>query len=246
MPMIEEFDKAGNFLFRWRSYLPLLFFAVIFMALGNFHYPYGRHDIDLMWEVLCLFIGALGLTTRIITVGFVTSGTSGRGTAKPSASRLNTTGMYSVVRNPLYLGNFFTYLAPILFVRSWSVAGVFVLAFILYYERIIFAEEVFLRNKFGNEFIEWASKTPAFFPNYFKWNKPDLPFSWKMALSREYHGVYGLVCVMFFWETLTDLYINDGLMFDTFWKCTFTITTLFYLVVRFLDKKTHFLAISDR
>jgi len=51
--------------------------------------------------------------------------------------------MYSMVRNPLYLGNFFMGLAPVLFMHTWWLCVIYVLAFILYYERIIVKEEAF-------------------------------------------------------------------------------------------------------
>jgi protein-S-isoprenylcysteine O-methyltransferase Ste14 len=246
MPMTEEFKQAGQILFRWRNYFPLTFFVVILASLQYFHYPYGNHLLDLSWEFFCLFIGSLGLIIRILTVAFVPEGTSGRGTTKPSAVRLNTTGMYSIVRNPLYLGNFFTYIAPVLFIRSGTVTLIFLLMFSLYYERIIFAEEIFLLSKFERNYYEWASKTPAFFPKFANWTKPDLPFSWRMAISREYHGVYGLISTLFLLELLCDVYLEKKLVWDPFWICLFTIGTIFYLTVRFLDKKTSLLKIGNR
>jgi hypothetical protein len=173
-------------------------------------------------------------------VAFVPESTSGRGTGKPSASRLNTTGMYSVVRNPLYLGNFLTYAAPVLFVRIWWVLLIFILAFTLYYERIIFAEETFLREKFGEEYISWASKTPAFLPRLRNWTKPDLPFSWRMALSREYHGVFGLISSLFLMELASDFRVNKELSLDLVWAIFFISGTVFYMITRFLVKKRLF------
>jgi hypothetical protein len=73
-----------------------------------------------------------------------------------------------------------------------------------------------------------------------------MPFSWKMAISREYHGVYGLVSAMFFVEILTDAYLGGPFAPDPFWICLFTACTLFYLAARFLDKKTLFLSSRGR
>jgi protein-S-isoprenylcysteine O-methyltransferase Ste14 len=233
--LMEDFQKSGLLLFRWRSYMPLAFFFVIFASLKYFQYPLQNHRIDVMWELFCLSIGVLGITLRAATVGFVPEGTSGRGTGRPSASRLNMTGMYSIVRNPLYLGNFLTYIAPVLFVRIWWVLLLFISAFALYYERIIFAEELFLRENFGETYAVWASKTPAFFPRFRNWIKPDLPFSWKMALSREYHGVFGLISALFLMELISDFYLTGEFFFDSFWLITLAIGILFYLTVRLLD-----------
>jgi protein-S-isoprenylcysteine O-methyltransferase Ste14 len=244
MPMNEKLEKSGSFLLRYRSYLPLIFFLLFFAQLGNFRYPYGDHGLDLLWEVFCVSVGLLGMAIRIAVSGFAAEGTSGRGTERPKADSLNTTGPYSVVRNPLYLGNFFVYAAPVIFMREWSCGIIFVLAFAIYYERIVFAEEAFLKNKFGKEYMEWAAKTPAFVPKLSGWARPDLPFSAKRALAREYHGVYGLLATMFALETLADYYLNGALVSDYFWLGIFIVGTLFYLSVRFLHKRTQFLAVG--
>ncbi|MDR1242503.1 MAG: isoprenylcysteine carboxylmethyltransferase family protein [Deltaproteobacteria bacterium] len=241
MLLAEKFQKSGLFLFKWRSYAPLIFFLVIFASFEHFHYPFQSHNLDLIWELFCLCIGASGTALRVLTVAFVPASTSGRGTIRPSASRLNTTGMYSLVRNPLYLGNFFVYAAPVLFMRIWWILLIFILAFILYYERIIFAEETFLRERFGEEYSSWASKTPAFFPRLRNWTKPDLPFSWKIALSKEYHGAYGLISSLFLMELASDFCVNKELKFDLVWTSFFISGTFFYMIIRFLVKKTSFL-----
>lgn len=64
----------------------------------------------------------------------------------------NTTGMYSIVRHPLYLGNFFVGFGIVLICSSVWLAVVFCLLFVVYYERLMFAEEEFLRTSSG-----WSS-----------------------------------------------------------------------------------------
>lgn len=241
-PLLEGFAKSGGFLFRWRSYLPLAFLPLVLLELPDFQYPGGQHRYDLWWEAVCLSVGAFGLGLRVLTVAFIPEGASGRGTGAPAASRLNTTGLYSLVRNPLYLGNFFAWLAPVVFIRDFSAAVIFILAFALYYERIVCAEEAFLLEKFGERYREWARKTPAFIPRFSNWVRPDLPFSWKMALSREYHGLYGLVAAMFLLETLGDFYTRGVFTLDGCWAAIMAAGTAFYLSVRFLVKKTSRLA----
>ena len=51
-----------------------------------------------------------GLGIRVFTVGFTPKNTSGRNTAEQIADVLNTSGIYSMVRHPLYVGNFFMWL----------------------------------------------------------------------------------------------------------------------------------------
>ena len=47
---------------------------------------------------------------RIYTVGTTPAGTSGRNRDKQIAEKLNKTGVYSIIRHPLYLGNLLIWL----------------------------------------------------------------------------------------------------------------------------------------
>lgn len=47
MPLREEFERTGQWLFRWRSYLPLLLFPPVVAALHDFTYLGGSHALDL-------------------------------------------------------------------------------------------------------------------------------------------------------------------------------------------------------
>ena len=107
MPLKEDFERAGNKLFRWRSYLPLLVLPLILISLLS---PEIESPIDDFWDGVCLFISIAGLALRILTVGYAPRGTSGRNTREQKAAELNTKGMYSVVRHPIYLGNFLIWL----------------------------------------------------------------------------------------------------------------------------------------
>ena len=131
----------------------------------------------------------LGVAVRA-SQRFTASHTSGRNTEGQVADSLNTTGMYSIVRNPLYLGNFLMILGVVLFLRIWWIPALYATLFALYYERIIFAEEMFLRDKFGQDYLAWASKTPAFFPKFALW-KPTASFSGKDR-CREYPAAWDL------------------------------------------------------
>lgn len=241
MPLIEEFESVGHWLFRWRSYLPLVTAVLLFCGLQYFSYPFGSHFLDELWEVLCLSVSFLGLVVRALTIGWSASRTSGRNTAQQVAGTLNTTGMYSIVRNPLYLGNFLMVLGVVIFLRVWWIPLIYVLLFALYYERIIFAEEMFLRPKFGKEYMEWAAKTPVFFPRLRLWKAPALPFSWRKVFRREYHGMTAVVASMFVLEILSDIYSGHGLSIDMIWRIVLPATFAGYFVVRFFHKHTSLL-----
>jgi hypothetical protein len=48
--LIEELEASGRWLFRWRSYLPLIMFVLIFASFKYFSYPFGSEALDRLWE----------------------------------------------------------------------------------------------------------------------------------------------------------------------------------------------------
>lgn len=242
MALREHFETVGSWLFRWRSYLPLFMIGIFFLAMTEYHYPKLHH----LWETLCLIVSFFGLGIRILTIGHTPKRTSGRNTNHQVAEVLNTTGIYSVVRHPLYLGNFFMGLGLALFVHQWWLTLIYTLSFWLYYERIMFAEEEFLRHKFGNEYIEWANVTPAFIPRFSQYKKANLPFSARNVLKREYNGFFTVVIVMFSLEIMSDIFEKGKLDFDLGWIVLVAVSFIIWFTLRYLKKYTHVLHVEGR
>lgn len=243
MALRETLRKHGNWLFRWRSYLPLISIGIIMLGMRDYEYLGHSHRLDQLWELLCLAISFLGLGMRIYTVGHIPKGTSGN-TRTQVAEVLNTTGMYSIVRHPLYLGNLFISMGLSMFLHLWWIFLIFMLLFWLYYERIMFAEEEFLREKFGGEFEEWANRTPAFFPRFENWKRPSSPFSFRNVLKREYSGFFGIIVAFTFLEIIGDVFAAGKPELDMMWIILFTIGLVIYLILRVLKKKTKILDVA--
>jgi protein-S-isoprenylcysteine O-methyltransferase Ste14 len=199
-----------------------------------------------MWEIVCLTIALAGLAFRSFAVGTTPAGTSGRNTQTQVADVLNTTGMYSIVRHPLYVGNYCMWLGVALFPRIWWLPLVVTLIFWLYYERIMFAEEEFLRQRFGESFEEWAARTPAFLPNTALWMPASLPFSWRTVLRREYSGLYGLIGSFMLLELVGDCMEHGRLVVDPVWGVMFGAMTLVFIVLVLLKRHTRLLSVVGR
>ncbi len=246
MKISEHFSHIGPFFFRWRGYLFLLLFPLILFSFIGFSYPLGSHTLDLLWEIGSFLISLLGLSVRVATAGTVPHGTSGRRTRNRKADVLNTTGMYSIIRHPLYLGNYLMALGAFLFPRTWFLPVIFSLAFILHYERVIFSEEEYLESKFGDEFRAWAAKIPIIIPRFNNYQRSKLSFSWKTALRREFYGLFGIIGMFFILEIIGDLIVNKKIIFDPFWTSLFIIGLVFFLTIEILKKKTHLLKANGR
>ncbi len=240
--MREEMEREGNWLFRWRSFLPLLMIGMVVAALPSIDHSCHSERSHCVWEGVSLLICLLGLAVRIVAIGHAAKCTSGRNTKKQVADCLNTTGIYSLVRHPLYLGNYLIWIGLTVFIHTWWLTLICTLAFWLYYERIMFAEEEFLRGKFGDEYLEWAGRTPAFLPGVSGYLKPINPFSGRVVVRREVDGFYAIVVVATLLELVSDLTQKHHLEVDRFWLILFLGGTLIWATIKFLKKRTQVLA----
>jgi protein-S-isoprenylcysteine O-methyltransferase Ste14 len=246
MPLREEFERTGNILFRGRSYFPLIAIVFIIAGMANYKHPGNSEIWDYVLEIVCIAVSFFGEGIRIYISGHVPPKTSGRNTRKQVAEVVNKTGLYSIVRHPLYLGNFLIILGISMVTYLWWFVLISVLIFWLYYERIAFAEEEFLRAKFGEEYLEWANRTPAFIPRFKNWKSPEIPFSLKTALKKEYSGLFGIIAVYTFFELVGDLIAERKFIIDWIWIIIFFTGLVLYLFVMFLKKKTKLLNVKGR
>ncbi len=246
MTLREEFESSGNWLFRWRSYVPLILIGIFLIALLDYEYLGNSVFLHHFWVFFCFMVSFFGLGIRIFTVGYTPKGTSGRNTETQVAETLNTTGIYSTVRNPLYLGNFFMVLGAALFVHLWWMTLIYILIFWLFYERVIFAEEAYLTEKFGTEYTDWANRTPVFIPNLSQYNKPNLSFSLKNILKREYNSFFAVVMVLFILESVSKIVIIGDFEVDNGWKIILSISFIIWISLRSLNKYSSILEVEGR
>ncbi|MCF6341867.1 MAG: isoprenylcysteine carboxylmethyltransferase family protein, partial [Bacteroidales bacterium] len=198
-------------------------------------------------SVAAVALSLLGFFIRAIAIGTTPKGTSGRNTKEGQvAESLNTTGIYSMVRHPLYLGNYFMWTGIVLFTFNFAFVVIVTLAFWLYYERIMFAEERFLERKFGQAYMDWANATPAFIPCIRKHKKNVVPFSLKSVLRREYSGVLATVVGFVFIEDLRAYFSAGTFKWETPWHLALIATLLISLILRSLKHHTSVLREEGR
>jgi protein-S-isoprenylcysteine O-methyltransferase Ste14 len=245
MALVHEFENSGNWLFKRRSWLPVFMVVagIVMMYLGN------RQAIlfDMRDEMIFLGVSLFGQLIRIITVGFTPKNTSGRNTVNGQiADQLNVTGIYSILRHPLYLGNFFMWLGPVLFLRSFWFTLLFILLYWLYYERIMFAEEQFLRRKFGEIYDKWSEKVNAFLPYNFQFIKPELPFSLKNVLKREYNSFFNIFVIFLVLDICRNYFLSQRIYVTGLWIWLFASAAVIWAAVRTIHKKTRWLEVEGR
>lgn len=246
MALVDSFEREGNWLFKWRGQMPVLLFLLaipaIYVTDTYFFAPRIRTVLLVASVAICIF----GQAIRAITVGTTPRGTSGRNRDAQEAETLNTKGIYSIVRHPLYVGNYLMWAGIALFTLSIPYFIIMSLLFCLYYERIMFAEERYLERKFGDEFREWANRVPAFLPSTGDHRPSGIPFSMKTVLRREYSGILAAVIGFLFvsvlrrYDTIDIWYITNGELW------ILGATVVFTLGLRIIKRTTNWLDESDR
>ena len=187
-PLSRRLADQGLFLFRHRGLFVVFLLPAAALAILERRSAALPADPGLGWFAVCLAVSLLGMAVRTVAVGSAPPGASTRSVRGPSASRLNTTGMYSLSRHPIYLGNLFVLLGFALAVRSWWFVVTAVLIYWLLYERVIAAEERFLDERFGVRHRRWTERTPTFWPRPGLWTSPETRFSWRTVILREYNS----------------------------------------------------------
>lgn len=146
--------KLGKFFFKYRSYtpIPFLFIMILFM----------KPDIISILSGFPIIL--IGEFIRLWAVSF--AGSETRTTDGVGGSNLVTQGPFSLVRNPLYLGNVLIYLGiGVMSFALFPYIQIFaVLYFTFQYYCIILNEEEYLKNTFGEKFGIYTKTVNRFFP----------------------------------------------------------------------------------
>ncbi|HNV65676.1 MAG TPA: isoprenylcysteine carboxylmethyltransferase family protein [Bacteroidales bacterium] len=244
MSLVHELEKSGNWLFRRRSWLPatMLVPAAFYLFIANRSVIYFNYT----WEIICILVSVTGLLLRSYTIGYLPRSASERNLIDQMADELNTKGIYSVIRHPLYVGNILMSLGPVLFLRSVWWVIVFVLASWLYYERIIFAGEQYLRRKFGEAYDTWAFRVKAVIPSFRHYVKPDLPFSFRNVIRREYKSIANLFLVFAFLDLCRNIAVTGRIYLEPMYVTLLVAALIFWAVIRYIIKRTKFLYVGGR
>ena len=245
MELNKQMECQGNWLFKYRGILPLIVFLLgLFIFLRNesnpSHWMVEGTDYEIFYEITCLLVSLAGFFIRVYTVGYTPPNTSGRNTERQVADVLNTKGIYSIMRNPLYVGNFFMWLGIAMLTGNLWFIIAFILLYFLYYERIIFTEERFLISKFGDDYLKWAAKTPIAFPNFSNFSKNDHAFNWRKVLRQEKNGFAAVFLIFCLFEVLGEL-VKVQSDYNLILLAAGALSVLIYGILKFIKYNTKLL-----
>jgi protein-S-isoprenylcysteine O-methyltransferase Ste14 len=173
-------SAATNFWIRWR--------VRVGYPVGLAAFWFARPQPK--WLFCGVGIAALGLLLRAYAAGHLRK-----------HKQLATSGPYAYTRNPLYLGSVFLAAGFSVASHSW-ISTVLLAAYLLvFYPVVIRREQKELRTLYGDSFVEYASKVPAFWPRLSPATSSGERFSWTLyRQNREYEAAIGLaVAVAILW-----------------------------------------------
>jgi len=238
MKLLDQLVQDGDRLFRGRSYLPLLLVPVFIAGVITTVPPFSTRAAERAWEYLSVAVALAGLGLRVWAVGSAPSGTSERSTTNPRASQLRTTGVYSIVRHPLYVANALMALGLSLFPGVWYLPVILVLATWLYYERIAIREEAFLAGRFGAEFEDWSSRVAACLPSLASYQPSVHAYSWKKVLRHEFHGLLVVAAGAFVVDAVQESLRARAWRVDAPWAWFFAASAVLFVIFAALKRGT--------
>jgi len=150
---------------------------ILLLVCAWFTVPAGESRI-----IAGFVIAAIGQVWRIYAAGVIYKN-----------RRLATTGAYSLVRHPLYLGNFLILAGFTVACANWVVVAVVIFFLLFYYPAAVRYEDRKLQELFGDEWQAWGAHTPAVFPTRLRWRaNQEAEWNGRQSLVRNGELVYTL------------------------------------------------------
>lgn len=232
--MINWKIKFGKFLFKYRSFTPIPLILLVVIIFPPVHW--GTKSIQL--NLLGIFISILGETIRIIAVGYSFAGTSGREDYL-KADSLNTTGIYSIVRNPLYIGNFFMFIGILIIFSNIFASLIFSVFLILQYYFIILAEENYLLQTYGQSYRAYFSEIRRVIPGFRNFKKNQNPFNLKKVIFKENDSIFNMIFMILLILIYKEWRLSGNISQPLFFGVSGGIIILAYLLIKILKKKKY-------
>lgn len=133
--------------------IPIIQLGSIFFYEGNFH---------ISLRIIGIFITATGVFVFIASVLQMKDNWRA-GVQREEKTNLVTTGIYSVSRNPAFLGFDLMYIGILFTYFNWYLFAATFLAVLLFHLQIVNVEEEFLKEAFGNEYLQYKKKVYRYF-----------------------------------------------------------------------------------
>ena len=198
--------------------------------------PVNLNEKNIILNLGGLLISLLGEMIRIIAVGYSFTGTSGRETFL-RADALNTTGIYAIVRNPLYIGNFLMFTGIVIVFSNEFAVLVFALFLILQYYFIILSEENFLQEKYGEPYKTYCRQVRRIIPGFKNYRKSQNSFSLKKVLFKENDSIFNMLMMFLLVLLYKERVFNERIDQPIMYIIPGAILAALYVMIKIIKKR---------
>ena len=241
-------QQCGTWLFRRRTYtlVPLAAFivgAALVVSEASPVWSYPGFPLRLAGIGALLAAGAI----RLDVAGRARRGTSARGVTF-EAGTLITTGMYALLRNPLYAANVLIWCGMAMLCGSLAVVAVVAAVVAVHYHLIVLAEERYLARRYRGRYAEYCRSVRRWIPRVAPKADPKrrreepgplpAPFTWSRVLFREADTLFLLVLGAWFISGLSQAWTpwHRGVQVPGAWYFVPVGPALAWLGIKWLKK----------
>lgn len=224
--------KLGNFLFKYRSFTPVPLIILVFLLFT----PVNYGDLNIYFNLAGIVLAVTGELIRILSVGYSFAGTSGRENYL-RADHLNTSGIYSIVRNPLYIGNLLIYSGLLLIFSNFSALIFFDVLLIIQYYFIILSEQEYLRSQYGEDYREYCNKVRPVIPGFRHLRKAENKFDLKKVIFKENDSIFNSIFLIGLVMIFKEKVFFSVIKYPVFWMIYFPFIIFLYIVIKILKRR---------
>ena len=110
----------------------------------------------------------------------------------------------------------------------------------------MFAEEQFLRKKFGEQYDKWAESVRSFVPGFKNYIPSPLKFSVKNVLKREHNSFFNIFVIFTFLDLIRNFFVSERISLSPLWIYLFIVGLVIWLTIKIIHKKTRWLIVDGR
>ncbi|VAX38014.1 hypothetical protein MNBD_UNCLBAC01-720 [hydrothermal vent metagenome] len=207
----------------------LLSFVII---LTGFLYLFpGLYGSNRFFDNVLDFIGMMGVLKGVVLR------MAARGHKKANSRKgqaLVTEGLYSLTRNPMYLGSFLIGAGFVFIVWPWWTLPLFAGLFYMRFNKQMVKEEAVLSEQFGKVYQDYCRKSPRIFPSIstmIKFKVSTIINMKELFSTKEKRGLIGWPLLAVVLETFQEMFLFKST--DIFQTCILFISSMAVFALMF-------------
>jgi protein-S-isoprenylcysteine O-methyltransferase Ste14 len=234
----------GNFLFRYRNQAFPILIVLLFVVASPPSEIWGSTTLEWVFDVIAVLMALSGLALRTTVIGYAYIKRGGLN-KKVYARNLVTEGMFSICRNPLYVGNLLIYTGVFLMHGNPWVASIGIASFLFMYQCIVYAEEDYLQKRFGDGYRAYCADVSRWLPRFSNFAKAieGMAFNLNRVIGKDYSTISATLIALVsveIYEHISQRTPGQGATDLLLLATLLALIALTAGVIRFLKKRGNF------